>query len=99
MRASIDMGIFGELWNFLTNATIVMALSRKPVILAGPVQTGPARDQEHHRDASWRAVRLDVPERRRRIADNLQSARRTGRAWLAAQSADVRLICDRRHDR
>ncbi|MEK6293538.1 MAG: hypothetical protein V4793_19555, partial [Paraburkholderia tropica] len=45
-RTSADMGIFGELWNFLTNATIVMALSRKPVILAGPVQTGPARDRD-----------------------------------------------------
>ncbi|CAM2175494.1 hypothetical protein PSAC2689_280008 [Paraburkholderia sacchari] len=42
-RGQWHMLIFGELWNFLTFATIVMALSRKPVILAGPVQTGPAR--------------------------------------------------------
>jgi hypothetical protein len=40
------MPIFGELWNFLDFSTSVMALSRKPVILAGPVQAGAARETE-----------------------------------------------------
>jgi hypothetical protein len=63
----------GELWNFLTNAKIVTRVSSKPVILAGPVQTG------------WQArrtttLRLTAPARsgeKRQIADNLQSMLRS----------------------
>jgi len=58
----------GELWNFLTNAKIVMPVSSKPVILAGPVQTG------RQGEADGSTVPRSSGRFRREVPDCRQSA-------------------------